>query len=184
MLLFGVVPVLVIVLLLESPLSDYGLAAINLKESLIWAGALSLIIILFNFFNSRSHDNIKSYPQIRKKSWSFSLFFLSAVSWIVYLFSYEFLFRGFLLFSCERTFGIWLAITINVAFYAAAHIPKGMKETLAAIPFGIILCWLTLRTQTIWVAFISHAVLALSNEWFSILAHPEMKFGLNKWTER
>jgi len=173
-----------IFLLLKSPLSDYGLSTINFMKSMIWAGVLSFFIILFNYFNSRRLDNLKIYPQIRAKSWSFCLLLLSTLTWIIYLFSYEFLFRGFLLFSSERAFGIWIAVAINVILYAAAHIPKGMRESLAAVPFGIILCLLTLWTQTIWIAFISHSVLALSNELFSLSAHPDMKFSIRKEFER
>jgi uncharacterized protein len=44
------------------------------------------------------------------------------------------------------------------------------------LPLGIVLGIVTVQTGNIWVAFVVHVVLALSNEWFSLKAHPEMKY--------
>jgi membrane protease YdiL (CAAX protease family) len=102
------------------------------------------------------------------------LLIISSLGWIVYLLAYEFLFRGFLLFTCIQSFGIWPAIIINILIYSFAHIPQGLKETAGAIPFGLILCYITILSGTIWPAFILHAVLAISNEWFSIYNNTEI----------
>jgi membrane protease YdiL (CAAX protease family) len=152
----------------------------NFEKSLLWAGLLSILLVIFNFFYSKNPANLRSYPQIRRKHWGPGLFTLSAVSWGLYLFAYEFMFRGFLLFTCWRAFGMWPAVALNVAFYSAAHFSKGLKESVAAVPFGLILCLITLQTGTVWAAFISHGVLALSNEWFSLAAHSGIKLSMKK----
>jgi membrane protease YdiL (CAAX protease family) len=79
------------------------------------------------------------------------------------------------LFSCEKAFGAWPAIAVNVAVYSFVHLPKGKKETIGAIPLGFILCFLTLNTRNIWAAYWIHVVLALSNEWISLAIHPDME---------
>ena len=48
------------------------------------------------------------------------------------------------------------------------HVPKGAKEGIGAIPLGLLLCMITFRTETIWVAMIVHFVLSLANEWYSL----------------
>jgi membrane protease YdiL (CAAX protease family) len=118
---------------------------------------------------------LSRYPQIRVKKWTLSLLILSGISWMVYLFAYEYLLRGVFLYSCAEELGIIAAIIINVSIYSLVHLPKGAKETIGAIPMGILLCILTLHFGTIWAAFWIHCSLALSNEWFSIRYHPEMK---------
>jgi membrane protease YdiL (CAAX protease family) len=85
------------------------------------------------------------------------------------------MFRGVLLFACERAMGVELAITINVAIYAFFHIHKGLREAIGAIPLGVVLCLLTLKTGTIWISFFVHVVLSLSNEWFSLKYHPKIR---------
>jgi membrane protease YdiL (CAAX protease family) len=100
---------------------------------------------------------------------------LSASSWVAFLIAYEFMFRGFLLFSSVTVLNPAAAIGLNVAIYALAHFYKGPLEVVGAIPLGIILCYLTLHTGNIWSAVIIHSTMALSHEWFSLKAHPQMK---------
>ena len=112
------------------------------------------------------------YPQIRTPlPWGRGLLFSSAMTLVLYTLAYEIMFRGYLLFSCEKEMGAVLAIVINTSIYALVHIPKGWKETVGAFPMGIVLCWLTLETGNIWIAVIVHIALALSSEWLSIYFH-------------
>lgn len=173
-LFFGLIPVIVFVFFLREDIGSYGIKRPGVS-SFVWTLLLSLIIIPMNYFNSRKPDNLGQYPQIRKKDWSINLLILSSISWIAYLFAYEMLFRGFLLFASFSLLGTFPAIIINTGLYSLAHIPKGMKETLGAIPFGILISYLTLKSGSFWIAFFVHIVLALSNEWFSIMAHPDIK---------
>jgi membrane protease YdiL (CAAX protease family) len=171
--IFGFIPMLLIRILLKQDLSEYGLAVPGIK-SIMWTSILAVIIIPVNYYNSKSPANLLQYPQIRTRIWSWDLLILSALSWIAYMFAYEFLFRGFLLFSAIHVLGVWPAVIINTGVYSLVHIPKGLKETLGAIPFGMLLCFLSIKAGNIWIAFFSHCILALSNEWFSLRNHPEI----------
>jgi membrane protease YdiL (CAAX protease family) len=172
---FGVLPVLAVLFVFQRPFSQYGLNLDNIPANLMWIGILSPVVVLLNYINARKPGNLEMYPQIRKKKWTRGLVVLSAVSWTAYLVAYEYMFRSFLLFSCYYAFGATMAIVINTSLYSLTHVPKGFKEAIGAIPLGIILCILTLKTGNIWIAFIVHVVMALSNEWLSLWAHPEMK---------
>ena len=99
----------------------------------------------------------------------------NALGWAAYLFGYEILFRGILLFPLVAEFGVWPAIAVNIALYSSTHIPKGLDETIGAIPLGIVLCVLTLLTGTIWIAFFVHLAMALTNSFTALKHHPEMK---------
>ncbi len=171
--LFGIISLLVIVFPGTSKLADFGIIT-PVEETYFWTIILSLAVVAMNYFNSRTPANLAVYPQIRKEVWSIKLIILSLLSWIAYLLSYEFLFRGFLFFASVHLLGLWPATAINVAIYALFHVPKGIKETVGAIPLGIILCYLTFRTGSIWIAVFTHIVMAVSNEWLSIRAHPQM----------
>jgi membrane protease YdiL (CAAX protease family) len=148
--------------------ADYGVAATFSSESFYWTLGLSALLIFLTSRSALQPNNLAQYPEIRVLPWSRNLLIWSALSWIGYLIAYELLFRGFLLFSCVRAFGAISAVVINAAIYALVHVPKGAKEGIGAIPLGLLLCYITLETETIWVAVLVHIVLALSNEWFSL----------------
>jgi len=180
MFFFGFVPVILILTLLPSTFRDYGTSLTEPTEILSWGLLFALLIIPLILFRGKSASNLAAYPQIRSKKWNLNIVVLSALTWIGYLLCYEFLFRGFLLFACQRAFGIIPAIVINVLIYAIAHIPKGKFETIGAIPLGLVLCVLTIKTGSIWFAFLAHVIMALANEWVALYHNKnielEMKF--------
>lgn len=96
---------------------------------------------------------------------------------IVFLFSYEFFFRGVLFFSLLELNGRFLAITITTLLYVLIHIFDTKKELIGAIPFGIILCLFSYYSHSIWMAFIIHITLSLVYE-FSIFKRAAHKVKL------
>jgi len=172
----GVIPAIIVSALFSNNLIDYGFTIVNSSTSYYWMLGAAVFIIPMNLIMAGKPGNLKVYPQIRTREWNISLIFVNAISWAAYLLAYELLFRGILLFSCERALGALTAIAINTAIYSLVHIPKGIKETLGAIPFGIFLCIITLYTGNIWVAVFVHVILALSNDYIAIYANPNMYY--------
>ncbi len=175
-LLFGLIPVILIVIVFRNNPSLYGFEMKNSPVTLIVVLITAAVVILISWITSRSKENLDTYPQIREKEWNISLLVLSALSWIAYLIAYEFMYRGFLLFSCYHAFGTWPAILINTSLYSLTHLVKNKREGVGAFFIGIILCMLVLYIGSLWVAFYIHIIMALSNEWFSIRIHPEIHF--------
>jgi membrane protease YdiL (CAAX protease family) len=172
----GLIPAIISMAVLNTGFSDYGVLLINISESIYWILGISLIVILLNSFAAKKPDSLSMYPQIRIKHWTAGTAIISSAGWILYLLGYEFMFRGLLLFTFIPIIGVWPAIVLNITFYVLVHIPKGVRESIGCIPLGLILCVLTIKTGTIWVAFFTHVALALSNQFFSIKYHPEMSF--------
>jgi len=174
----GVLPtVLCFVFMPEYTFSDYGLTIIpetNLY-SIGWTLALSFLAIPLTYFSARKPKSLINYPQIRAKIWNWNTVIINAVTWIVYLTGYEFLFRGILLFPIANSLGAWPAIAINIAMYAATHIPKGLEETVGAILLGLVLCILTLVSGTIWIALFVHIIIAWTNCFTALKFHPDFK---------
>jgi membrane protease YdiL (CAAX protease family) len=172
--IFGLIPLLIIHQSTDISFADLGFSGFS-RESLLWITVFLIVFLPVNFFNSKSKENLRMYPQIRKMEWSRGLLLISAFSWVLYLLAYEFLFRGVLLFSSLALLGYWPAILLNAGIYSLAHFPKGPKETYGAIPMGIILSVLTIKTGSIWIAFFAHVILALSNEWYSLWFHESIR---------
>ena len=174
-LLFSSVPLVILLGGFGQETTDFGLGTDNMGRSLLFWIPAAIIIPILSYFIAGSKSNLSQYPQIRKGDWDASLLVLSATSWIVYLLGYEILFRGFLLFSCYASFGFWPAIIINIIIYSLAHIPKGRRETLGSVPVGLLFCLVSLHLGSIWFALLTHITMALTNEWFSIYYHNEIR---------
>jgi membrane protease YdiL (CAAX protease family) len=171
----GVLPSAIFLLFTSMPMNEIGLTDYIPQRTFLLTLILAIVILPVNYFNARHPSNLAMYPQIKIREWPVSLVIVSSLSWIVYLFAYELLFRGILFFSSLDLFGLWPAIILNTGIYALVHIQKGAKESLGSLPMGVILCYLAYITGSFWVAFFIHITLALSNEWFSLYHHPSIK---------
>lgn len=165
---YGFLPLFVVHFILSNGTGDYGAVLGQPLKSLLWVVAVASVIVPLSFVRGKTPANLKIYPQIRTKDWGLRIYLLSAVTWLAYLLSYEFFFRGYLLYASIRFLGVPWAIVLNVIIYALSHIPKGKFETIGAVPLGVLLCFITITTGSIWAAFSIHAVMALSNEWVSV----------------
>ncbi|WPP49837.1 CPBP family intramembrane glutamic endopeptidase [Catalinimonas niigatensis] len=174
----GIIPLLISLLFLPYDLKDLGLSFQNTGMSMLWIIGLSCIIFPLNINAAKRPQNLSMYPMIRAKVWDSRLIIINALATISYLFAYELLFRGILLTACVDSLGVWPAIVINVALYSAVHLPKGPAETIGAIPFGLLICYITLTTGTIWVAVMIHIILSLSNDYLALYYNPEMQVKL------
>ncbi len=171
----GFVTMLIIFLVFKDKPASYGFGFSFLLPPPWWSYLILPLIITANYFQSSSQANLAMYPQIRIEKWSGKLLALSGLSWIAFLVAYEFFFRGFLLFASLTVLDPWPAIALNCSLYGFAHFYKGPGETFGAIIVGVLLCYLTIHTGNIWSAVVIHSLMALSNEWFSLSAHPKMK---------
>lgn len=178
-LMMGVMPTLICLIALPNyKLADYGLTFIPETTffSLVWTLGLCVLVIPLVYFSAKKPKNLVNYPQIRAKVWSKKTVYLNILGWTLYLFGYEFLFRGTLLFPLVDTIGVWPAIAVNIALYSATHIPKGLDETIGAIPLGLVLCLLTLASGTIWIAFLVHVAMAMTNSFTALKFHPDIHY--------
>lgn len=171
----GAFSLLIICLLPNNSLHEYGLTFEFKSPPPWWSYSLIPVILILGYFAARKQGNLAHYPQIRSHEWTPGIIIISNMSWILFLLGYEFLFRGFLLSTSLAIMEAGPAIALNCTLYAFAHFYKGPGETFGAIPVGVLLCYLTIVTGNIWSAVILHSVMALSNEWFSLYFHPEMK---------
>jgi membrane protease YdiL (CAAX protease family) len=103
------------------------------------------------------------YPlfyEARESVWHLLLYELA---YAVYFMGWEFIFRGFMLFGLLRELGFW-AVLVQTIPFAIMHFGKAQLETLAAVPAGIILGYLALRTRSFWYGWLLHTAIAVSND--------------------
>jgi hypothetical protein len=173
-LLYGVVPVVVMLSASSRSLSEYGISFEHIQASLGGMLAFAAVMLPIGILSGKRPSIQKTYPQIRLSCWNISWLTASAVTWLIYLSAYETLLRGFFFFSCWRVFGITAAIMINIAVYALFHIHKGTPEMLGSIFMGGLLCLSVYHSGNILPALTGHSLLALTTEWSAIHYNPKM----------
>ena len=90
---------------------------------------------------------------------------------IFYYAAWEFYFRGFLLFGLKDSFGSVNAVLIQAISSCLIHLGKPEAESIGALPFGLVLGYVALRTGSFWYGFAIHASLGVLLD-LSILAWP------------
>lgn len=153
--------------LIESRTGPEGIANPVTPEFLLakyWVLLGVLVILAINIFTTVP-DGRDKYPQLKYESWQPGHYILNSITWLIYLYSYEWLLRGPLLTELVSLAGVWVGVVINVVIYSLVHVVKGRKEVIASIPVGIILCAVTLYTNSFLAAFILHGAFALVYEY-------------------
>jgi membrane protease YdiL (CAAX protease family) len=171
----GVIPAVVAFTLTTPGAHLFGLGFGHFGASLAYTGVIGFLIVALTYVASNQPHRLQRYPEMRVALWTARVATVNALAWAAYLVAYEFLFRGLLLFLCYEAFGFWPAAAVNVALYATTHIPKGPEETAGSIPYGLLLCYVTLSTGSLFAAIATHLIMALSNDGFSIYHSKKMR---------
>ncbi|MBU8912817.1 MAG: CPBP family intramembrane metalloprotease [Spirochaetales bacterium] len=175
-LLIGVVPAILVITVLDRSLSSCGWMPVFNLRSLLWIGSLSAGLSLVSLLSRNSPATQRSYPQIRARQWTRGDHALNVASWALYLYAYEFGYRGYLVLLGAEVLGVWPAVALSVALYAALHIPNGPIEAFGCIPLGIIFAIAALDTGTVWVPFLAHFASAVVNDLLTFHSNPQ--FGM------
>ncbi|MBN1837615.1 MAG: CPBP family intramembrane metalloprotease [Spirochaetales bacterium] len=170
---FGLVPFLVSVIVLRLDLGSFCRLPRLTRSAGLWAVLLFLAAGVGSYFNPELRKPGARYPQMRLTEWTRPLVAYNLLLWALFLVAYEFMYRGLLLYGL-LPYGVGLSLTVNAALYSLTHIQKGLTETLAAAPFGLALCLLTLATGSFWTAAAIHVSLAVGNGLGAIRFRPDI----------
>lgn len=121
-----IIPALYIKLILKKDLSDFGLNTKDKKKGLIW-GAFFLVALLCVYYLLLNYTLLpKKYilPQNIVSSFAFFLIY-ELILMNILIFTYEFFFRGFILFLFSKKIGYWAILLQAVIFLAFSLISNG-----------------------------------------------------------
>lgn len=145
--------------LMGGRLRDHGLRARGLrKHAWIYValfGAILPVVVAASYTSAFR----ATYPfyRLAARSWG-ELFAWEAMYGATFL-ALEFFFRGFMLFSLERTMGAY-AIFVSIVPYCMIHFHKPIAEVVGAIFAGIVLGTLAMVTRSIWCGVLIHISVA------------------------
>jgi membrane protease YdiL (CAAX protease family) len=179
-LLVGICPFIIFVLILDLEPGKTGLTVMRFMKFWYLYLILPASAVLISYLTSKNKNIQAVAPQLRLKKWQLKHFLLTVSLWLIYLFGYEYFFRGILWFLCYYAFGIIPALIINAVIYSAVHLPKGTFMSAGAIPLGILFCFMSYLTGSIYPAFLIHACMAISTELSAVYNNPEFQILNNK----
>jgi len=127
----------------------YGIRVGHWKSSIILT-AVCLAAMALILYGAGKMPDFRSYYHRDAIDWSELL-----VDAALFMFAWEFLFRGYMLFGLEKSIGR-SAIFVQAIPFVLLHLGKPFLETLFCIPGGFVLGYVAYRTRSFLPCFIIH----------------------------
>lgn len=149
--------------------SYVGLRIGCLRRGLMWMVIALVAMLPALILCARMPQFQAYYPFHTPAKYSILAFIKFSIGMTVYMFGWEFLFRGFMLFSLKRHIGAW-AIAVQALPFWLAHIGKPHVEFLSALPGGVISGFIAWHCNSFLPMFVIHSAIHLLLNLFVILA--------------
>ncbi|HUV06026.1 MAG TPA: CPBP family intramembrane glutamic endopeptidase [Armatimonadota bacterium] len=162
-------PIMVALLVIRQEPSSFGLALGDARRGYRLAGLLFLAVLPFLVFAATRKDFQTYYPIQKRAAHDLAYFGYFELSYGMYLFCWEFFFRGFLLFGLARLIGSWSVFVQAIAF-GIMHIGKPPAEVAASLVSGLILGVVALRAKSFVPCFVLHWAVSITFDVLVILA--------------
>ena len=174
---FFILPIIVIKYILKEKLTAFGLKLGDWRVGLKISVLFFLIMLPLIWIVSTSPSFTAKYPHLLSLREVWSKFLIYEVGILIYLFAWEFIWRGFMLFGLEEKFGYY-AVLIQMIPFVILHNGKPMAETFSAIIGGIALGILAFRTRSILYGFVVHVGIMFSIDLICTLRFRTTDYGL------
>ena len=165
---FFILPCLLIVFFLKDKISAFGLKLgdwrVGLKISILFL----LIMLPLIWIVSATPSFTAKYPHLLSLREVWSKFFIYEVGMLIYMFAWEFIWRGYMLFGLEEKFGYY-SVLIQMIPFLILHNGKPLPETFGAILGGIALGILAFRTRSFIYGVIVHMGIMFSIDFICTL---------------
>jgi membrane protease YdiL (CAAX protease family) len=153
------VPVLLVWLLHRKRLRDFGL---GLGDWRLWVPLAALVfvvqVVVVAFFLSNDPAYLRRYPSFAPARAGGGLFWAWEASRLFYMLSWEFLFRGYLLFALEKRLG-YAALAVQTVPFVMWHIvgQKPITEIYFTVVSGLLSGLFVLVCRSVWPVVLLHA---------------------------
>lgn len=174
---FFVIGILVIKFLLKEKVSDYGLQIGDYKTGLKYSSIFLFVMIVLIWFVSASPAFAEKYPHLSDAKSNWNILLIYEFGMLLYMFAWEFIWRGFTLFGLEKKFGYY-SVLIQMIPFVILHNGKPFLETFGAIFGGIALGILALRTRSFYYCVVTHIGVMFSIDFISTLRYRANDYGI------
>ncbi len=160
--LYILLPFVAMVFLRKTPY-DFGIRVGEFhlwwKDLVVFYIFMMMVAGVFAFNNDRF---LSFYPLFKPARSSLVKFLIWELVHLFYMFGWEFLFRGYLLFTFKRFVDEKIAVIIQTIPFVLLHMGKPELEAIGSFFAGIALGVITLRSKSIFPAVLLHFFVALT----------------------
>ena len=135
------------------------------------------VMIILIWFVSATPAFAEKYPHLSSAKSDWNTLFIYEAGMLLYMFAWEFVWRGFMLFGLEKRFGVY-AVLMQMIPFVILHNGKPFLETFGAIFGGIALGILALRTRSIYYCVATHIGVMFSIDVISSLRFRANDYGI------
>ena len=164
---YFVLPAFIVKVFFRERLRDYGLTWRGFGSHAWLYGLMFVIMVPLVFIVSLDESFLMTYPFYRSAAVDPRGYWLWMLAYAAQFFSLEFFFRGFLIHGLKRRMGVY-SVMVMVVPYCMIHFGKPMLETVGAIIAGVVLGFLSLRTNSIMLGVLIHISVALTMDLVSL----------------
>ncbi len=172
-----ILSVIIIKFVLRESLKDYGLQVGELKVGIVFSGLFLIVMITVIWFISSTSAFSEKYPHLLSTRNNWESFSAYEIGMLIYMVSWEFIWRGFMLFGLKEKFGYY-SVFIQTIPFVILHNGKPILETFGAIAGGIALGVLALRTNSIIYCVITHSGVMFAIDLISTLRYRANDYGV------
>jgi len=174
---YFILSIIVIKFILKENLRNYGLQVGDYRTGLALSAIFFLVMIPAIWFFSAEPDFSEKYPHLLSTRNNYKEFFIYELGMMLYMISWEFIWRGFMLFGLKEKFGYY-SVMIQMIPFVILHNGKPAAETFGAIAGGIALGVLALRTNSILYCVITHMGIMFTIDLISTLRYRANDYGV------
>lgn len=174
---FFILGIVIIKFGFKEKFSDYGFQLGDIKIGLSFSLLFLLVMIILIWFVSATPAFAEKYPHLSSAKSDWNTLFIYETGMLLYMFAWEFIWRGFMLFGLEKKFGGY-AVLMQMIPFVILHNGKPFLETFGAIFGGIALGILALRTRSIYYCVLTHIGVMFSIDLISSLRFRANDYGI------
>jgi hypothetical protein len=162
-----IIPVLIILLLIRGRTADFGFRIRGITPH-AWTYALFFVVMIpIVLFASTTPAFQAKYPLFPGSAQGLNQFLVYQIAYGIQFLGVEGFFRGYMTFGLYPRFG-YLSIFIMVIPYCMVHFGKPHAEVFMAIPAGLILGYLALKSRTWIFGALLHWTVAITMDLLAI----------------
>lgn len=168
-------PMLFIFFVIRQEPTSFGFGLGDPKRGYKLAAVLFVLLLPILIYASRRPDFQSYYPIDRSATNSLADFLRFELIYGMYLFCWEFFFRGFMLFGIARWIGVW-SVFIQAIAFGIMHLTKVPAEAAASFAAGIILGVMALKSKSFMPCFVLHWAVAVTFDVLIVMGSHKLLF--------
>ncbi len=171
------IPALIIIFYFKKNIRDFGFQKGDYKTGIFYTVIFLGFMIPILWFVSAAPEFAAKYPHLASARTDLNKFIIYEIGIFLYLVSWEFMWRGYMLFGLEEKFGNY-TVLIQMIPFVILHNGKPALETFGAIFGGIALGILALRTRSVYYCILVHFGVMFSIDFLSRLRFNTEDYGI------